>query len=119
MAFDGDMRNALDAIGSITERATQMALSAKSGNRQLDFHEFKRLMKAAASGGDMDDTDNLANAIDFPRNVLDRHLIVLRKQLESDDHPNTFLQFLEKPFKVAPQGYTGAAADPRIALFLA
>ena len=116
LAFDGDMRQALDAIGSITERATQKALSAKSGVASFGFDNFKKSVEAALGGEDS--VADLIKATGLAQADLMRHLDILRRQVVKADQPLPFLQFLAKPFEDIQQEITGQATDPRIAVFL-
>lgn len=127
LAFDGDMREALEAIGSITERATQQALSTKSGPGGFNCNIFKKLVEGAFHGED--NAAKLYRHLELAEPYLTRHLNVLSKQILRripsaliQDVPVTLLQFLARPFEDVPKDtqkdIRGPVADPRIALFI-
>lgn len=140
-AFTGDMQNALVSAQSITERATQRALSPKSGSAPLEFGEFCRAVEACiASDGKLDDLDEftqLCKMLGFGECDMRRHLNNLRQALLPEVEESSLVSLLYQPrnglekvlgdlFKTPRDGETRSDGkelrvtdgDPRVALFL-
>ena len=119
LAFEGDMQAALASIQSLTERATQRALSAKRGTGSLVFDEFEWAMEGMV-GGKMPPQEIQA-LLGFSPDCLNRHMQVLADQVLGAKEPvSQLVAFLEAPFDDGmPDQTASSRSDPRIGVFIA
>jgi len=116
---------ALVAAQSITERATQLALSPKSGKAPLDFKEFDRLLsKCLNSSIELDECESeicrLVKLGVMERSKLEMHLNNLRTVLVDKIDEDSLLALLYSPKTTLRKRKTLQAelSDPRVHVFL-
>ncbi len=124
LAFEGQLREALVAAQSITECATQRALSPKSGNEPLKYQEFDKCfincLKYQGNIQKLQDFDNLSNLLDLDSDYLYKHLTSIRNVWQPKLQKTGILFVLSRQYRglCQPLPITGDGRDPRIALFL-
>ncbi len=124
LAFDGPMRDALTAIQSITERATQQALGAKSAASQLRFRRFQKLVEALLSSNDLDPEGlrEFSEVVGIDQTHLRRHVLNLLQSLLIEPPTNSLLRYLARQQLPTDDGLplesVANRRDPRVAIFL-
>jgi len=125
LVFDDPLRHALVSAQSITARATQCALSPKSGNEQLRYHPYHSALEACLTCEgrfqDLPEFSDLCSWLGFGPEQLAAHLSAIRKAIGHGFGATDLLHLLDDPGS-ALTGHlplAGQTDDPRIALFLA
>ncbi|MBT3375308.1 MAG: hypothetical protein HN742_35390 [Lentisphaerae bacterium] len=124
-ACAAEMRSAVESIHAITERATQLSLSPKSGRGALEFGPFNNRLIACleANGDDAGGTDEfreLADELGFDPDDLARHIGNIASQRTPQETGGSLLELLSRPLKAVCSGLELAAhvTDLRMGLFL-